>query len=44
MNMFSSKANAIFQDVIAKYHEINTVDQSFTNKYDKSDLLEQMLD
>ena len=44
MNMFSSKANAIFQDVIAKYHEINTVDQPFTNKYDKeSDLLGHLL-
>ncbi|WP_299883729.1 DUF4254 domain-containing protein [uncultured Lacinutrix sp.] len=42
--MFSSKANAIFQDVIAKYHEINTVDQPFTNKYDeKSNLLEHLL-
>ncbi|MEJ6791702.1 MAG: DUF4254 domain-containing protein [Lacinutrix sp.] len=41
--MFSTKANAIFQDVIAKYHEINTVDQSFTNKYEKSDLLEYLL-
>ncbi|WP_290700098.1 DUF4254 domain-containing protein [Lacinutrix sp.] len=41
--MFSTKANAIFQDVIAKYHEINTVDQPFTNKYEKSDLLEHLL-
>lgn len=41
--MFSSKANAIFQDVIAKYHEINTVNQPFTNKYEKSDLLEHLL-
>jgi len=43
MNMFSAKANAIFQDVIAKYHEINTVDQPFTNKYEKSNLLEHLL-
>ncbi len=43
MNMFSTKANAIFQGVIAKYHEINTVDQTFTNKYDKTDLLEHLL-
>ena len=41
--MFSNKANAIFQDVIATYHKINTVDQPFTNKYDKSDLLEHLL-
>ena len=41
--MFSTKANAIFQDVIATYHKINTVDQPFTNKYDKSDLLEHLL-
>ena len=41
--MFSTKANAIFQDVIAKYHKINTVDQPFTNKYEKSDLLEHLL-
>ncbi|APX98880.1 DUF4254 domain-containing protein [Lacinutrix venerupis] len=41
--MFSTKANAIFQEVIAKYHEINTVDQPFTNKYEKSDLLEHLL-
>ena len=43
MNMFSAKANAIFQDVIAKYHEINTVDQPFTNKYEKSNLLDHLL-
>jgi len=41
--MFSAKANAIFQDVIAKYHEINTVDQPFTNKYEKSNLLDHLL-
>jgi len=41
--MFSTKANAIFQDVIAKYHEINTVNQPFTNKYEKSDLLNHLL-
>ncbi|OIQ23524.1 DUF4254 domain-containing protein [Lacinutrix sp. MedPE-SW] len=42
--MFSSKANAIFQEVIEKYHEINTVDQPFVNKYDeKSNLLEHLL-
>ncbi|AUC82930.1 DUF4254 domain-containing protein [Lacinutrix sp. Bg11-31] len=41
--MFSTKANAIFQDVIATYHKINTVDQPFSNKYEKSDLLEHLL-
>ncbi|WP_047549350.1 DUF4254 domain-containing protein [Psychroserpens sp. Hel_I_66] len=42
--MFSEKANKIFQDVIAKYHVVNTVDQSFTNHYDKeSNLLEHLL-
>ena len=43
-DMFTSKANAIFQDVIEKYHVINTVDQPFTNPYDeKSNLLEHLL-
>ncbi len=41
--MFSSKANAIFQDVIEKYHEINTVDQPFNNPYAKDDLIEHLL-
>jgi len=42
--MFSEKANKIFQDVIEKYHVINTVDQPFTNAYDKnSNLLEHLL-
>lgn len=35
--MFSQKANAIFQEVIKTYKVLNTVDQSFTNKYDKND-------
>ena len=35
--MFSQKANAIFQDVIKTYKVLNTVDQSFTNKYDKNE-------
>ena len=34
---FTQKANAIFQDVISTYHVVNTVDQGFTNKYDKAD-------
>lgn len=33
--MFSSKANAIFKEVIDKYHIINTVNQPFTNEYDE---------
>lgn len=41
--MFTSKANKIFQDVIAKYHVINTVDQPFENAYPESDLLEHLL-
>ena len=41
--MFTSKANKIFQEVIEKYHVINTVDQSFTNPYEKSDLIEHLL-
>jgi hypothetical protein len=42
--MFSDKANRIFQEVIEKYHEINTVDQSFENPYDReSELLEHLL-
>lgn len=41
--MFTSKANKIFQDVIEKYHIINTVDQPFENAYGKSDLIEHLL-
>ncbi|QED38483.1 DUF4254 domain-containing protein [Antarcticibacterium arcticum] len=42
--MFSDKANRIFQEVIEKYHEVNTVDQSFTNPYDRdNELLEHLL-
>ena len=41
--MFTTKANKIFQDVIAKYHIVNTVDQPFTNAYAESDLLEHLL-
>ena len=43
-NMFSEKANTIFQDVIKTYKVLNTVDQSFTNKYDKDeDLIAHLL-
>lgn len=42
--MFSDKANTIFQEVIEKYHEINTVDQDFNNPYDeKQQLIEHLL-
>ena len=42
--MFSDKANKIFQDVIEKYHEINTVDQPFNNPYDRDkELIEHLL-
>lgn len=42
--MFSDKANAIFQDVIKTYKVKNTVDQPFTNKYDKNeDLIAHLL-
>ncbi|MGO3184426.1 MAG: DUF4254 domain-containing protein [Aequorivita sp.] len=42
--MFSDKANKIFAEVIDKYHEINTVDQPFSNPYDKdSNLIEHLL-
>ncbi len=41
--MFTTKANAIFQDVIKQYHIINSVDQPFKNKYSESDLLEHLL-
>ena len=42
--MFSDKANKIFAEDITKYHEVNTVDQPFSNPYDKgSDLIEHLL-
>ncbi len=43
-NMFTSKANTIFQEVIEKYHIINTVNQPFTNPYNEdTNLLEHLL-
>ncbi len=43
-DMFTKKANAIFQEVIDNYHVINTVDQPFENPYDeKTDLLGHLL-
>ncbi len=42
--MFSDKANKIFEEVIEKYHEIDSVDQEFNNPYDaEKDLLEHLL-
>ena len=42
--MFSDKANKIFAEVINNYHEMNTVDQPFSNPYDKdSSLIEHLL-
>jgi len=42
--MFSEKANRIFQEVIEKYHVINTVGQDFENPYSEKDqLLEHLL-
>ena len=42
--MFSELANKIFLEVIVKYHVVNTVDQEFSNPYNKdSHLLEHLL-
>ena len=42
--MFSDKANSIFQDVIASYKVLNSVDQPFLNKYNKDeDLIGHLL-
>ena len=42
--MFSNKANSIFQDVIATYKVLNSVDQPFHNKHDKGeDLIGHLL-
>lgn len=42
--MFSEKANKIFQEVIEKYHEINKVDQPFSNPYNPdNELIEHLL-
>jgi Protein of unknown function (DUF4254) len=35
--MFSEKANTIFQEVISTYKVLNTVDQPFTDIYDKKE-------
>jgi len=42
--MFSKKANAIFKEVIDKYHEIDSVEQPFNNPYsDETHLLAHLL-
>lgn len=42
--MFSTKANKIFAEVIDKYHEKNSVEQSYSNPYNKTEnLLEHLL-
>ncbi len=42
--MFSEKANTIFQDVIKTYKILNSVDQPFENKYNKTeDLIAHLL-
>jgi hypothetical protein len=42
--MFSDKANKIFQEVIQKYHEKDTVDQPFLNPYNsENELIEHLL-
>ena len=42
--MFSSKVNSVFQEAISSYKALNSVDQSFQNKYDKDqDLIAHLL-
>jgi len=42
--MFSSKANSVFQEAISLYKVLNSVDQSFQNKYNKEqDLIAHLL-
>jgi len=42
--MFSDKANAIFQEVIEKYHEKDSVEQPFENPYnDEGELISHLL-
>ncbi|WP_282017076.1 DUF4254 domain-containing protein [Salegentibacter mishustinae] len=42
--MFSDKANKIFQEVIEKYHEKDTVEQPFENPYNsENELIEHLL-
>jgi hypothetical protein len=42
--MFSTKANSVFQEAISLYKVLNSVDQSFQNKYNKEqDLIAHLL-
>ena len=41
--MFTDKANLLFQNVIAKYHVINSVDEPFENIYNKQTQLIEFL-
>ena len=42
--MFADKANIIFKEAIEAYHIVNTVEQTFENKYDKAqDLIAHLL-
>lgn len=42
--MFSSKVNSVFQEAITSYKVLNSVDQSFQNKYEKDqDLIAHLL-
>jgi len=41
--MNTTQFNSIFDTVIENYHRIDSVDQPFTNLYDKSELLEHLL-
>ena len=42
--MFTSRANQIFKQAIDTYHIVNTVDQAFSNAYDKKeDLIAHLL-
>jgi hypothetical protein len=42
--MFSSKANSVFKEAISLYKVLNSVDQSFQNKYNKEqDLIAHLL-
>ncbi|MDB2426393.1 DUF4254 domain-containing protein [Flavobacteriaceae bacterium] len=42
--MFSNKANSVFQEAISLYKVLNSVDQSFQNKYNKEqDLIAHLL-
>ncbi len=41
--MNATEFNTLFDKIIATYHVIDTVDQPFTNPYDKTDLINHLL-